>query len=71
MLDLSRRQKEVLPLVAEGLTDAEIGERLGISGRTARMHVEALKAKLGVSRRREIPSAYHRLTGDDPFEPSR
>jgi two-component system response regulator DevR len=66
---LSRRQKEVLPLVATGLTDDEIGQRLGISSRTARMHVEALKGKLGVSRRREIASAYHRLTGNDPFEP--
>jgi DNA-binding CsgD family transcriptional regulator len=68
MVELSHRQKQVLTLVAAGLTDDEIGPRLGISPRTARAHVEALKSKLGVARRREIPSAFHRLTGKDPFE---
>lgn len=68
MVELSRRQKQVLRLLAEGLTDEQIGLRLGISPRTARAHVDALKHKLGVARRREIPSAYHRLTGLDPFE---
>lgn len=67
MVELSRRQKQVLSLLAEGRTDDEIGLRLGISPRTARAHVDALKRKLGVTRRREIPSAYHRLTGEDPF----
>lgn len=65
--DLSRRQTQVLTLLAEGLTDSEIGRRLGISARTARAHVEAIKAKLAVERRREIPAAFHRLTGRDPF----
>jgi DNA-binding CsgD family transcriptional regulator len=68
MIKLSRRQKQVLSLLADGLTDEEIGPRLGISPRTARAHVDALKHKLGVTRRREIPSAFHRLTGIDPFE---
>jgi DNA-binding CsgD family transcriptional regulator len=68
MVELSHRQKQVLSLLADGLTDDEIGLRLGISPRTARAHVEALKHKLGVTRRREIPSAFHRLTGMDPFE---
>jgi DNA-binding CsgD family transcriptional regulator len=54
MLKLSRRQKQVLSLLAEGLTDEEIGLRLDISPRTARAHVDALKHKLGVPRRREI-----------------
>jgi DNA-binding CsgD family transcriptional regulator len=68
LVKLSHRQNQVLSLLADGLTDDEIGLRLGISPRTARAHVEALKHKLGVSRRREIPSAFHRLTGMDPFE---
>jgi DNA-binding CsgD family transcriptional regulator len=68
MVKLSHRQNQVLSLLADGLTDDEIGLRLGISPRTARAHVEALKHKLGVARRREIPSAFHRLTGMDPFE---
>jgi DNA-binding CsgD family transcriptional regulator len=68
VVKLSHRQKQVLTLLAAGLTDDEIGLSLGISARTARAHVEALKGKLGVARRREIPSAFHRLTGMDPFE---
>jgi DNA-binding CsgD family transcriptional regulator len=67
MVELSRRQKQVLSLLAEGQTDDEIGLRLGISPRTARAHVDALRRKLSVARRREIPSAYRRLTGEDPF----
>jgi DNA-binding CsgD family transcriptional regulator len=69
-LELSRRQKQVLPLVAEGLTDEEIGRRLGISPRTARAHVDALKHKLDVTRRREVPAAYYHRTGEDPFATS-
>jgi DNA-binding CsgD family transcriptional regulator len=68
VVKLSPRQKQVLTLLAGGRTEDEIGERLGISPRTARAHVDALKRKLGVSRRREIPSAFHRLTGQDPFD---
>lgn len=68
MVELSGRQREVLSLLSTGLTDAEMADQLGISARTARAHVEALKAKLGVDRRREIPGAFHRLTGLDPFD---
>jgi DNA-binding CsgD family transcriptional regulator len=64
---LSHRQKQVLTLLADGFTDDEIGLRLGISPRTARAHVDALKQKLGVTRRREIPRTFRRLTGADPF----
>jgi DNA-binding CsgD family transcriptional regulator len=67
ILTLSPRQQQVLSLIANGLTDEEIAGRLGISARTVRAHVGALKGKLGVPRRREIPSAYRRLTGKDPF----
>src|SRR6266516_5583000 len=68
VVELSRRQTQVLVFVADGLTNDEIGQRLGISARTARSHVDALKQKLGVARRREVPSAYHRLTGLNPFD---
>jgi DNA-binding CsgD family transcriptional regulator len=66
-LHLTRRQGQVLGLVAEGLTACEVGERLGISARTVRMHIEALKRKLGVDRVHALPCAYRVLTGDDPF----
>ncbi len=50
---LTARQVEVLVLVAEGLTNAEIAERLVVSQRTAEHHVAALFTKLGVATRRE------------------
>ncbi|MGH3428344.1 MAG: helix-turn-helix domain-containing protein [Mycobacteriales bacterium] len=66
-LRLSGRQHEVARGVAEGLTDSEIAERLGISPRTVRMHCDTLRARLGVSRRRQIPYAYKLAVGEDPF----
>jgi DNA-binding CsgD family transcriptional regulator len=68
MINLSHRQKQVLALLADGFTDKEIGVSLGISPRTARAHVEALKLKLGVPQRRQIPRAFRRLTGKDPLQ---
>lgn len=50
---LTARQLEVLALVAEGLTNAEIAERLIVSQRTAEHHVAAVLTKLGASTRRE------------------
>jgi DNA-binding CsgD family transcriptional regulator len=50
---LTRRQAHVLTLVGEGLTNAEIAERLCISGKTAEHHVSAIMARLGAASRRE------------------
>ena len=51
--ELSDREREVLALVAQGLTNREIGERLVISENTARNHVSRILDKLGLSRRTE------------------
>jgi pimeloyl-ACP methyl ester carboxylesterase/DNA-binding CsgD family transcriptional regulator len=45
---LSPREREVLALITEGLGNAEIGERLSISGKTVRNHVSSVFDKLGV-----------------------
>jgi DNA-binding NarL/FixJ family response regulator len=45
---LSPRERDVLSLIAEGLGNAEIGERLSISEKTVRNHVSNLFDKLGV-----------------------
>src|SRR6476646_6879265 len=51
---LTAREFEVARLVAEGLTNAEIAERLTIAPKTASAHIEHILAKLGVTRRAEI-----------------
>ena len=44
---LSPREREVAKLVAEGLSNREIGERLFIAERTAEGHLEQIRNKLG------------------------
>jgi ATP/maltotriose-dependent transcriptional regulator MalT len=63
----TERQIEVIELIAAGCSNDEVGERLGISPRTAKAHSDVLRQKLGVTRRRQIPVAYRALTGDDPL----
>jgi pimeloyl-ACP methyl ester carboxylesterase/DNA-binding CsgD family transcriptional regulator len=51
---LSRREREVAGLIALGLSNAEIGLRLGISLRTAESHAEHIRDKLGFRSRSQI-----------------
>ena len=52
--ELTPREREVAALVAEGLSNPEISQRLGIGEQTARTHVSNVLSKLGVSSRREV-----------------
>jgi DNA-binding NarL/FixJ family response regulator len=49
--DLSARELEVLRLVAEGLSDAEIAERLALSPHTVHRHVANIRTELGLASR--------------------
>src|SRR5438477_578860 len=51
---LSRREREVAAMVAGGLTNREIAQRLFIAERTAEGHVERIRNKLGVRSRTEV-----------------
>jgi ATP/maltotriose-dependent transcriptional regulator MalT len=55
----------VATLIAAGCSNAEVATRLGISAATAKKHADALRYKLGVARRRQIPRAYLERTGVD------
>lgn len=51
---LTEREREVVGLVAEGLTNDEIGERLIMSGATARTHVSRAMIKVGARDRAQL-----------------
>lgn len=67
---LTAREHEVLALIAEGLTNSEIGERLFMSPKTASVHVSRIITKLGVRNRTEAATLAQRsglvAAGDDP-----
>ena len=67
---ITPRQLEIIKLIAAGCSNEEIGARLGISPRTAKAHCDALRLKLGVRRRRQIPIVFRELTGIDPLSHS-
>lgn len=67
-LDLSRGQHRVMELVAIGLSNAEIGERLHLSPLTVKNHVQAILRKMGTVNRTEAAIKYilHRCKIERP-----
>jgi DNA-binding NarL/FixJ family response regulator len=55
---LTRREGEIVALVAQGLTNKEIAARLVIATRTAESHVENVLTKLGFTSRAQIAAWY-------------
>ena len=60
-------ERDIVDFIARGYTRIAVAEALGIKVRKAKWLEMRLALKLGVTRRREIPFAYMRLTGDDPY----
>lgn len=59
--ELTPREREVLQLLAEGLPNKLIAQRLGISDHTAKFHVNAILGKLGAQNRTEAIARAARL----------
>ncbi|MQS38853.1 response regulator transcription factor [Streptomyces katsurahamanus] len=49
--ELTARERQILALIGEGLTNRQIGERLYLAEKTVKNHISRLLAKLGVERR--------------------
>ncbi len=59
LASLSERESEFLALVAEGLTNAQIAERLSVTDHTVKFHLQNIFQKLGVANRTEAARLYH------------
>ena len=65
---LSLRENEILALIAEGLSNKEIGSRLGISHATVRTHLMHIFKKLHVHCRTEAAAKYLRTQAPHPMD---
>jgi DNA-binding CsgD family transcriptional regulator len=61
---LSRREREVVALLAEGLSNAEIGRRLFVTPKTVEHHVTNILGRLGLRTRTEVAAWAHRTAGE-------
>jgi DNA-binding CsgD family transcriptional regulator len=66
-VSFTERQRQVVALIAHGLSNEEIGGRLGISRSAVKGHCDLIRHKLGVTRRRLIPGAFAAETGENPL----
>ena len=68
--ELTSREREVIGLLAHGLTNREIGEQMFVSESTAKFHVHNVMRKLGVRRRAEVAYAAGKRGLPDGGRPS-
>lgn len=67
---LTERQESVVALVAEGETNAQIAERLGMSVKTVEKHLRDVFARWGVTSRSAAASAWRDYAEDQPHRPA-
>jgi two-component system response regulator DevR len=53
---LTAREREILPLIAEGRTNKEIADAVFLSAKTVKNYVSSILAKLGLDRRTQVPA---------------
>lgn len=64
VVPLTAREREIVLLVADGMTTKEVAERLFLSSRTVSNHLQNAYTKLGISKRSELAAALTRLGAD-------
>ena len=52
--DLTNAERKVLDLIGDGLSNREIGDRLGVAEKTVKNHITSLLAKMGLQRRTQV-----------------
>lgn len=52
--DLTPSERKVLELIGDGLSNREIGEKLGVAEKTVKNHITSLLAKMGLQRRTQV-----------------
>ena len=69
---LTAREREILPLIAEGQTNKEIAAAVFLSDRTVKNYVSAILSKLGLTHRAQVPGyvAAHDAGGPGPRRPA-
>ncbi|MDR6865758.1 DNA-binding CsgD family transcriptional regulator [Microbacterium resistens] len=65
---LTPRENEIVDLVGDGLKSREIGEHLGIAGRTVEIHLGRIFRKLGINTRGELISIVLQHRGRPPLQ---
>ncbi|MDK8319569.1 response regulator transcription factor [Actinobaculum massiliense] len=63
--DLTPSERNVLELIGDGLSNREIGEKLGVAEKTVKNHITSLLSKMGLQRRTQVAAwvAGQRATG--------
>jgi len=66
--DLTPQERKILALVAEGLTNRQIAERVHLADKTVKNYVSNILMKLGLERRAEVAAFVARRKESQPSE---
>ena len=62
-LPVTERQRQIILVLAEGITNKEIGRRLGLTEGTVKVHLHRIYRKLGIANRTALAVLAHTGTG--------
>jgi two-component system, NarL family, response regulator DevR len=68
LADLTEQELKLLSLIAEGLTNRQIGERMFLAEKTVKNYVSSILAKLGLERRTQAAVLASKLLGNEPHD---